>query len=196
MMKRKTIGFERWEHWRFEDNCYEIILPGKRVTVHDFHCVPVSAEIWLSSSLSTRARRTGALLAPLNWSTEPGHKRTPADGGPVTFKGSSETPFLYGKNARPVKRELEEGEFCTVISAWQHSVPGLLFPHRCPSASHLMWIAGFLGSCLFISTVCSSSGLPSSITDVQSGRKEREDKGWESLSSNVPTGPSGYCLFP
>lgn len=45
MMKRKTIDFERWEHWRFEDNCYEIILPGKRVTVHDFYCVPVSAEI-------------------------------------------------------------------------------------------------------------------------------------------------------
>lgn len=40
----KTIGLEHAEHWRFEDNCYEIILPRKLVTVHDFYCVPVSAK--------------------------------------------------------------------------------------------------------------------------------------------------------
>lgn len=51
IMKRKTIGFERTEHWRFEDNYYEIILPRKLVTVHDFYCVPVSAKIGLSSPL-------------------------------------------------------------------------------------------------------------------------------------------------
>lgn len=47
----QTIGFERPEHWRFEDNCYEIILPRKLVTVHDFYCVPVSAKLGLSSPL-------------------------------------------------------------------------------------------------------------------------------------------------
>lgn len=44
IMKRKTIGFEHTEHWRFEDNCDEMILPKKLVTVHDFYCVPVSAK--------------------------------------------------------------------------------------------------------------------------------------------------------
>lgn len=98
MMKRKTIGFEHWELWRFEDNCYEIILPGKRVTVHDFHCVPVSAEIGLSSSFSTRAQRTGALLMPLSWSEEPGHKHTPAGvGGSLPFRAAQEHPFFAGR---------------------------------------------------------------------------------------------------
>lgn len=45
IIKIKTIGFEHTEHWRFEDNCYEIILPRKLVTVHDFYCVPVSVKI-------------------------------------------------------------------------------------------------------------------------------------------------------
>jgi hypothetical protein len=44
IIKIKTIGFEHTEHGRFEDNCYEIILPQKLVTVHDFYCVPVSAK--------------------------------------------------------------------------------------------------------------------------------------------------------
>lgn len=44
IIKIKTIGFERTEHRRFEDNYYEIILPRKLVTVHDFYCVPVSVK--------------------------------------------------------------------------------------------------------------------------------------------------------
>ena len=51
IMKRKTIGFEGTEHWRFEDNCDEMILPRKLVTVHDFYCVPVSTKLGLSSPL-------------------------------------------------------------------------------------------------------------------------------------------------
>lgn len=44
IIKVKTIDSEHTEHWRFEDNCYEIILSQKLVTVHRFHCVPVSAK--------------------------------------------------------------------------------------------------------------------------------------------------------
>lgn len=64
----------------------------------------------------------GLRIGPLTRDTT----HTPAEGGPVPFKGSPETPFLYGKNAWPVERELVEGEFCIVISVWKHSISGLL----------------------------------------------------------------------
>lgn len=49
--EKKDNYFEGTEHWRFEDNCDEMILPRKLVTVHDFYCVPVSTKIGLSSPL-------------------------------------------------------------------------------------------------------------------------------------------------
>lgn len=44
IIKIKIIGFEYIEYWRFEDNCYEIILFRKLVIVYDFYCVFVSVK--------------------------------------------------------------------------------------------------------------------------------------------------------
>lgn len=86
----KTIGLEHTEHWRFEDNCYEIILPRRLVTVHDFYCAPVIIKIWtVKPTLNTdpNNRRFACAFELVNRSKE----HTPAEEwADKTFKCNAE----------------------------------------------------------------------------------------------------------
>lgn len=91
-------------------------------------------------------------------------------GGYVLYVESRNIFSLRAWNNDTKKVFLQRQNVAELFLCWRKWCLSFWAPHRCPSACHLIWTLGFLGTRWFVSTGCSSSGLNSRDTDVERQR--------------------------